>query len=165
MSRVNHSGAFPKIRQIGNHSPTMTLPKFSINVLELPFTKKARAAKALSSATNYPSTSLPTESRDRATWVIASDPKPATIPSINRYNPLSIDGPAILSQLQLSWIMRSQPSPSLQKVQGRSQSTQVQVNTAPAKASNLWHLKNAPIRNGPSITQFRLAGKSTLLQF
>ena len=98
----------PTVRQITvNHSPTITLPKFSINVLELPWTKQGTSSHKPASSADKLSLQLSLPDRvpaDRAieAWVIASDPK-AKLPYLQSIETihLSIDGPASLSQTSL----------------------------------------------------------------
>ena len=98
----------PKVRQISfNHSPTVTLPKFSINVLELPFTKQVTSSQtpACSAAKLSLQLSLPDRvpaDRSIEAWVIASD-REAQLPYLQAIDTiqLSIDGPAILSQTSI----------------------------------------------------------------
>lgn len=98
----------PTVRQITvNHSPTITLPKFSINVLELPWTNQGSSSHKPASSANKLSLQLSLPDRvpaDRAieAWVIASDLK-AKLPYLQSIETiqLSIDGPASLSQTSL----------------------------------------------------------------
>ena len=98
----------PTVRKITfNDSPKITLPKFSINVLELPWSKQgtSRQTPTTSAAKLSLQLSLPDRvPADRAieAWVIASDPT-AQLPYLQSIDTiqLSIDGPAILSQASL----------------------------------------------------------------
>ena len=98
----------PAVRQISaSNSPTITLPKFSINVLELPWTKHSASSHSPASSAKKPSLqlSLPDRvpaDREIEAWVIASDPK-AKLPYLQSIETiqLSIDGPASLSQTSL----------------------------------------------------------------
>ena len=98
----------PTVRQIAvNHSPTITLPKFSINVLELPWTNQGTSTHRPASSADKLSLQLSLPDRvpaDRAieAWVIARDPE-ALLPYLQPIDTiqLSVDGPASLSQTSL----------------------------------------------------------------
>ena len=98
----------PTVQQITvNHSTTITLPKFSINVLELPWASQHTTQHTPPAAAVQPSLQLSLPHRvpaDRAieAWVIASDPE-AQLPYLQSIDTiqLSIDGPAILSQASI----------------------------------------------------------------
>ena len=98
----------PAVRQISaSNSPTITLPKFSINVLELPWTNQGSGSHKPASSADKLSLQLSLPDRvpaDRAieAWVIASDPK-AKLPYLQSIETiqLSIDGPASISQTSL----------------------------------------------------------------
>ena len=98
----------PAVRQISaSNSPTITLPKFSINVLELPWTNQGSGSHKPASSADKLSLQLSLPDRvpaDRAieAWVIASDPE-AQLPYLQSIETiqLSIDGPASLSQTSL----------------------------------------------------------------
>ena len=98
----------PTVRQINfNDNPTITLPKFSINVLELPWTKQGTSSQTPTISTAKLSLQLSLPDRvpaDRAieAWVIASDPE-AQLPYLQSIETiqLSVDGPATISQTSL----------------------------------------------------------------
>ena len=98
----------PTVRKITfKHSPKITLPKFSINVLELPWTNQSSGSQKPASSADKLSLQLSLPDRvpaDRAieAWVIASDLK-AKLPYLQSIETiqLSIDGPASLSQTSL----------------------------------------------------------------
>ena len=98
----------PTVGQITiNHSTTLTLPKFSINVLELPWAGQPTANHTHSAAAVQPTLRLSLPDRvpaDRPIegWIIASDPK-AQLPYLQSIDTiqLSIDGPATLSEASL----------------------------------------------------------------
>jgi hypothetical protein len=98
----------PTVGQITiNRSTTLTLPKFSINVLELPWAGQHTAIHTLPAVPVKPTLqfSLPDRvpaDRPIQGWVIARDPK-AQLPYLQSIGTiqLSIDGPATLSQPSL----------------------------------------------------------------
>ena len=100
---VSHSESSPHGSTNHRQScPTITLPKFSINVLELRTKQALVATSPQAQQTNILKLSLPDRvPADRAieAWVIASDPK-AKLPYLQSIETihLSIDGPASLSQ-------------------------------------------------------------------
>lgn len=99
----------PTVSQVNvDQSTTLNLPKFSINVLELPWKGQATENHTLSATATKPTLQLSLPDRvpaDRPIegWVVASDPK-AQLPYLQSMQPieLSIDGPATLSETSLT---------------------------------------------------------------
>lgn len=98
----------PSVRPVAvNRDTTLTLPKFSINVFELPWKGQNIENHTLSVSAAKPTLQLSLPDRvpaDRPIegWIVASDPK-AQLPYLQSMEPiqLSIDGPATLSQTSL----------------------------------------------------------------
>ena len=85
----------PTVRQVTiDHSPTITLPKFSINVLELPWTKQGTISHTPTNSAAKLSLQLSLPDRvpsDRAieAWVIARDPEDK-LPTFNQSKTFSL---------------------------------------------------------------------------